>query len=72
MILRGELSSVNNPQILESILKEYSGDTIQIIDIREGSIKLIIKGSKKHIIKLLTNLYSSSNIKGKNLRILAI
>lgn len=36
MVLRGDINSVQNLKIIESILRENSGDTIQIIDIREG------------------------------------
>ncbi len=52
--LQGNLDSVENKQIFETILKQYSGDTIQINDIKEGSIKLHIEGSQEDIQKLVS------------------
>ena len=50
--LEGNINSVTNFNILQSILREYSGDTIKINDIQEGSIKLTIEGSQEDIEKL--------------------
>ncbi len=56
--LSGDINSVQNIQLIASILKEYGGNTIKINDIREGSIKLIIEGSKKDINQLLLRIKS--------------
>ncbi|NEO98224.1 MAG: hypothetical protein F6K58_05930 [Symploca sp. SIO2E9] len=44
IILEGDIDSVGNLKILESILQEYSGNTIKIIDVKEGSIRLTLEG----------------------------
>ena len=56
--LSGDINSVQNIQLIATILKEYGGNTIKINDIREGSIKLIIEGSKKDINQLLLRIKS--------------
>ncbi|HLP87535.1 MAG TPA: pentapeptide repeat-containing protein [Nostocaceae cyanobacterium] len=56
--LKGEIDEVQDPKIIQSILREYSGDTIEITAIREGSIKLTIKGSQEDIEKLISCIKS--------------
>ena len=56
--LQGDINSVSNLRILESILREHSGDTIRIIDIQAGSIKLTIEGSQEDIERLLEGIGS--------------
>ncbi|MEG4321611.1 MULTISPECIES: pentapeptide repeat-containing protein [unclassified Microcoleus] len=58
IILKGEINSISNLRILATILRENGGDTIQIIDIQEGSIKLIIEGSEEDIERLLIQINS--------------
>lgn len=54
IVLDGDIESVQNQKILESILREYSGDTIKIVDIKQGSIQLIVEGSQEDIERLIT------------------
>jgi uncharacterized protein YjbI with pentapeptide repeats len=56
--LKGDLDSIANIQVIAAILKEYRGDTIQITDIQEGSIKLIVEGSQEDIDRLLNKIRS--------------
>ncbi|NJL89972.1 MAG: pentapeptide repeat-containing protein [Coleofasciculaceae cyanobacterium SM2_1_6] len=56
--LRGDVDSLQNIQLIASILREYGGGTIKIIDIQEGSIKLIIEGSQEDIDRLLLQIES--------------
>ena len=56
--LTGNINSVSNLKILETILREHSGNTIQIQDIQEGSIKLTIEGSPEDIKKLVARIKS--------------
>ena len=57
--LQGDIESVTNLKILQSILREHSGDTIEIQDIQPGSIKLFLKGSLDNLDKLLTRIKSN-------------
>src|SRR6476661_6582618 len=56
--LKGDIDSISNIQVIAAILKEYGGDTIQIADIQEGSIKLIVEGSREDIERLLSKIES--------------
>lgn len=56
--LKGEIDSISNIQIIAAILKEHGGDTIQIADIQEGSIKLFVEGSLEDIDRLLIKINS--------------
>lgn len=56
--LKGDINSASNIEILEVILRKNSGDTIKIIDIKPGSIKLFITGSQEDIQKLLERINS--------------
>jgi DNA-binding Xre family transcriptional regulator len=56
--LKGDIDSISNIQIVAAILKEYGGDTIQITDIQEGSIKLFVEGSQEDIDRLLRQIQS--------------
>jgi tetratricopeptide (TPR) repeat protein len=56
--LKGDIDSISNIQVIAAILKEHGGDTIQITDIQEGSIKLIIEGSQEDIERLLNKIQS--------------
>ena len=58
IILKGDINSVDNLKTLELILRQYSGDTIKIKDIQEGSIKLKIEGSEEDINRLLERIKS--------------
>uniref|UniRef100_UPI0035CB7729 pentapeptide repeat-containing protein n=1 Tax=uncultured Nostoc sp. TaxID=340711 RepID=UPI0035CB7729 len=58
LVLEGDINSVPSVQIIESILREYSGKTIRIIDIKKGSIKLFIEGSKKDVEQLISIINS--------------
>jgi uncharacterized protein YjbI with pentapeptide repeats/acetolactate synthase small subunit len=58
VILRGEINSGLNFKDLESILRIYSGDTVKIIDIKEGSIKLFVEGSQEDIDRLVSRIKS--------------
>ncbi|MEQ8384763.1 MAG: pentapeptide repeat-containing protein [Coleofasciculus sp. A1-SPW-01] len=63
--LEGDINSAPNLKLLELALKTYSGDTIKIIDIQAGSIKLVVEGSQEDIKKLLLN-FQSGEIKELN------
>ncbi|MUG92791.1 pentapeptide repeat-containing protein [Scytonema sp. UIC 10036] len=58
LVLNGDINSVSNLKIIESILREYSGSTIKIIDIQEGSIKLIVEGFQEDIERLISRIQS--------------
>ncbi len=58
LVLRGDIKSDLNLKIIESILREHSGDTIQIIDIKGGSIRLTVKGSLEDIQQLISRIRS--------------
>jgi uncharacterized protein YjbI with pentapeptide repeats/DNA-binding Xre family transcriptional regulator len=60
IILEGDFNSINNnlSVSLQAILREFSGDTIKITDIEEGSIRLIIEGSPEDIEQLLSRFNS--------------
>ncbi|AFY49045.1 hypothetical protein Nos7524_3247 [Nostoc sp. PCC 7524] len=51
--LEGDINCVDNVKLLQTILREYSGDTITIIDIKSGSIKLFIEGSQADIERIV-------------------
>lgn len=53
IVLEGDINSEPNFKVLASILQGYSGDTIKIIDIEIGSIRLIIEGSQEDIKRLI-------------------
>lgn len=53
-MLEGDINSEPNFKVFASILREYSGDTIKIIDIEVGSIRLIIEGSQEEIERLIS------------------
>ncbi|RUS94453.1 hypothetical protein DSM106972_093480 [Dulcicalothrix desertica PCC 7102] len=58
--LEGDINSINNhlAVLLESILRQNSGDTITIIRTEKGSIKLIIEGSQEDIRRLISRIQS--------------
>jgi uncharacterized protein YjbI with pentapeptide repeats len=56
--LRGDLNSFRNSSMVEFLLREYSGDTITIIDIKEGSIRLTVEGSQEDIDRLVSGIKS--------------
>lgn len=58
IVLEGDLDSVQNPKFIELILQEYSGDSINIIDIKPGSIRLIVEGSQEDIEWLRSQIKS--------------
>ncbi|WP_375495945.1 pentapeptide repeat-containing protein, partial [uncultured Nostoc sp.] len=52
--LEGDINSIDNWKIIESIARQYSGNSINIIDIKKGSIRLIIEGSQEDIKRLIS------------------
>ncbi|WP_242054740.1 pentapeptide repeat-containing protein [Nostoc sp. FACHB-190] len=56
--LEGDINSVNNWKIIQSAIQEYSGDTIEITDIKEGSIRLFVEGSPEDIERLISRIKS--------------
>lgn len=54
--LQGDISSPPNLRILAAILQEYGGDTVKIVDIQEGSIKLFVEGSQEDIERLISQI----------------
>jgi uncharacterized protein YjbI with pentapeptide repeats len=56
--LKGDLNSAPHWNTLQSIIKEYAGDSIEIIDIQSGSIKLFLSGSPEDIERLKTLISS--------------
>ncbi len=56
--LKGDINDISNQKIILEIIKEYSGNTIRIEDVKRGSIKLILNGSPEDIEKLLDNINS--------------
>ncbi|TBR56410.1 hypothetical protein B4U84_30070, partial [Westiellopsis prolifica IICB1] len=60
IVLEGDINSINNDLSvsLELILRTYSGDTIKITDIKEGSIRLIVEGSQEDIERLVSLIKS--------------
>ena len=56
--LQGDIESVSNIKILQSILREYSGNTIEIEDIKPGSIKIFLEGSQEDIDNLIAAIKS--------------
>jgi transcriptional regulator with XRE-family HTH domain len=61
IVLTGDVDSVENLKILEEILRQHSGDTILIFDIKSGSIRLFIEGCDADIEKLI-NLVQSKTL----------
>ncbi|NEQ87826.1 MAG: pentapeptide repeat-containing protein, partial [Moorea sp. SIO2I5] len=58
IVLKGDIDSVKNLKFIQSILRDYSGDSINIIDIQPGSIRLIIEGSPEDIERLRARIES--------------
>ncbi len=60
IVLEGDFNSINNnlSVLLQAILRENSGDTIKITDIKKGSIRLIIEGSPEDIERLISRFNS--------------
>ncbi|QKQ75620.1 pentapeptide repeat-containing protein [Nostoc sp. TCL240-02] len=56
--LQGDIDSVQSWKFIQSALREYSGDTIEITDIKEGSIKLFVEGSPEDIEQLVSRIKS--------------
>ena len=56
--LIGDINSLGDSSRVESILREFSGDTIKIIDIKEGSIRLTVEGSQEDIERLVSLIKS--------------
>ncbi|AUB41700.1 putative protein YjbI, containings pentapeptide repeats [Nostoc flagelliforme CCNUN1] len=58
--LEGDINLINNDfqAVIESLLRESSGDTVKIEDIKEGSIKIFIKGSQEDIERLVSLINS--------------
>ena len=56
--LIGDINSFGDSSRVEFILREYAGDTIKIIDIKEGSIRLTVEGSQEDIDRLVSRIKS--------------
>jgi uncharacterized protein YjbI with pentapeptide repeats len=56
--LIGDINSLTDLSRVEFILREYSGDTINITDIKEGSIRLTVEGSQEDIDRLVSLIKS--------------
>jgi uncharacterized protein YjbI with pentapeptide repeats len=56
--LIGDINSLGGLSRVEFILGEYSGDTIKITDIKEGSIRLTVEGSQEDIARLVSLIKS--------------
>ncbi|NEQ87655.1 MAG: pentapeptide repeat-containing protein [Moorea sp. SIO2I5] len=58
IVLEGDIDSVENFKFIQSIVRNYSGDSINIIDIQPGSIRLIVEGSPEDIERLRSRIES--------------
>jgi uncharacterized protein YjbI with pentapeptide repeats len=56
--LIGDIKLLEDLSSVEFILREYSGDTIKITDIKEGSIRLTVEGSPEDIDRLVSLIKS--------------
>src|SRR4028119_2237628 len=56
--LIGDIKSLEDVSSVELNLREVSGDTIKITDIREGSIRLTVEGSQEDIDRLVSLIKS--------------
>jgi predicted kinase len=56
--LEGDINSIGNLKVIECILRENSGNSINIIDIQAGSIRLIVEGSQEDIERLVSRIQS--------------
>ena len=54
----GDIRSCETLSRLEWNLRKYSGDTIKITDIKEGSIRLTVEGSQEDIDRLVSGIKS--------------
>ncbi|MEH1828276.1 MAG: pentapeptide repeat-containing protein [Nostoc sp.] len=62
IILKGDINSVQNWNMIQSAVQQYSGDTVEIIDFKEGSIRLFVEGSPEDIERL-ASLMNSGELK---------
>ncbi|NEO36452.1 MAG: pentapeptide repeat-containing protein [Moorea sp. SIOASIH] len=58
IVLEGDINLVQNPKFIEWTLQLYSGDSINIIDIKPGSIRLRLEGSPEDIERLVSQIES--------------
>jgi len=56
--LIGDINCLRDLRRVEFILREFSGDTIKITDIKEGSIRLTVEGSQEDIDRLVSRIKS--------------
>ena len=56
--LIGDINCLGDLSRVEFILREFSGDTIKITDIKEGSIRLTVEGSQEDIDRLVSRIKS--------------
>ncbi|WP_445175674.1 pentapeptide repeat-containing protein [Microcoleus sp.] len=54
----GDIKSWENLSLVEWNLRKYSGDTLKITDIKEGSIRLTVEGSQEDIDRLVSGIKS--------------
>lgn len=59
--LDGDIKFIENLKFIEGVLRDCSGDTIMITDIKPGSIKVFIEGSSVDIEKIV-NLIKSKTL----------
>jgi uncharacterized protein YjbI with pentapeptide repeats len=66
LTLVGDLESLPNLNIVQTILKEYVGSSIEILDVQKGSIKIFLLGSQEDIkrFKALVNSHELSELSG--------
>jgi uncharacterized protein YjbI with pentapeptide repeats len=56
--LEGDVHSVDNLEIIQLLLRQNSGSSVNIIDIESGSIRLTVEGSQADIQKLVDKIRS--------------
>jgi uncharacterized protein YjbI with pentapeptide repeats/DNA-binding Xre family transcriptional regulator len=54
--LEGDVDSVDNWEIIQLLLRQHSGHSINIIDIKSGSIRLTVEGSPADIQQLIDKI----------------
>jgi uncharacterized protein YjbI with pentapeptide repeats/DNA-binding Xre family transcriptional regulator len=70
--LEGDVNSVDSWEIIQLLLRQNSGSSINIIDIESGSIRLTVEGSHADIQKLLDRIRSGELTKLNGLPVQSI
>jgi uncharacterized protein YjbI with pentapeptide repeats/DNA-binding Xre family transcriptional regulator len=60
--LEGDVDSVDNWEIIQLLLRQNSGSSVNIIDLESGSIRLTVEGSQADIQKLVDKIRSGELI----------